>query len=106
LSGVKKITSFIKGRLFSFAIVLSIGFLLVVSLAISAWIAALGAFSSSLPPAPEITLQVISSAISFVVITLLFAAIYNLLPNVLIQWRDVFLGGTATSHYSLSVSSS
>src|SRR3954447_1266194 len=97
LTGVKRIMSFVKERLFSFAIVLSIGFLLVVSLAISAWIAALGEFSSSLLPAPEITLQILNSLISFLVIALLFAAIYKLLPDVIIKWRDVVLGGAATS---------
>jgi membrane protein len=97
LSGVKKVMSFAKERLFSFAIVLSIGFLLVVSLAISAWIAALGALSSALLPAPEMALQVLNALISFVVITGLCAAIYKLLPDVVIQWRDVILGGIATS---------
>jgi len=97
LSGVKKIMSFVKERLFSFAIVLSIGFLLVVSLAISAWISALGEFSASLLPAPEIALQIINSLISLVVIAILFAAIYKLLPDVLIEWRDVILGGIGTS---------
>jgi membrane protein len=97
VSGVNKIKRFIKERLFSFAIVLSMGFLLIVSLAISAWIAALGELSSSLLPAPEIVLQAINSLISFVVITLLFAAIYKMLPSVSIEWRDVFLGGAATS---------
>src|SRR4051794_8986360 len=97
LTGVKKIMSFVKERLFSFAIVLSIGFLLVISLAISAWIAALGQLSSSLLPAPEIVLQIINSLISFVVIASLFAAIYKLLPDVRIEWRDVILGGMATS---------
>jgi membrane protein len=95
--GVKKVMSFVKERLFSFALVLAIGFLLVVSLAITAWIAALGEISSSLLPAPEITLHIINSLISFVVITVLFAAIYKLLPDVLIEWRDVVLGGAATS---------
>ena len=96
-SGVNKIKRFIKERIFSFAIVLSMGFLLIVSLAISAWVAALGELSSSLLPAPEIVLQTINSLISFVVITLLFAAIYKMLPSVSIEWRDVILGGAATS---------
>jgi membrane protein len=97
LTGVKKVTSFIKERLFSFALVLAIGFLLVVSLAVSTWIAALGQFSSSLLPAPEIMLNLINLLVSFVVITLLFAAIYKLLPDVKLEWRDVVLGGAATS---------
>ena len=97
MSRARKITSFIKQRLFSFAIVLSIGFLLIVSLAISTWIAALGKFSASLLPAPETTLLVLNSLLSFIVITLVFSAIYKLLPDVVIEWRDVFLGGAATS---------
>jgi membrane protein len=45
IGGLKLISSFVKERLFSFALVLAVGFLLVVSLAISAWIAALGEFT-------------------------------------------------------------
>lgn len=97
LSGLKKISSFIKERLFSFAMVLAIGFLLVVSLAVSAWIAALGAWSASILPAHEILLHVLNTVISFVITTGLFAAIYKSLPDVRIEWRDVILGGAVTS---------
>lgn len=97
LTRVRKITAFVKQRLFSFAIVLSIGFLLVVSLAVSAWISALGTLSASIVPGQEIILHVLNAVISFVVITGLFAAIYKIMPDVKIQWRDVILGGAATS---------
>ncbi len=97
LSGVRKVTAFIKQRLFSFAIVLSIGFLLVVSLVVSAWITALGTLSAPILPAQELILHVLNVVISFVVITGLFAAIYKILPDVRIEWRDVLLGGAATS---------
>ncbi len=53
LSGMKRAWSFVKDRLFSFALVLAVGFLLVVSLAVSAWIAALGALSAHYLPANE-----------------------------------------------------
>jgi membrane protein len=97
-SGFKKrITNFIKERLLSFAIVLSIGFLLVVSLAVSAWISAIGALSASVLPAQEAVLHVLNLWISFVVITGVFAAIYKIMPDVRIEWRDVLLGGAATS---------
>lgn len=97
LSGLKKISRFIKERLFSFALVLSLGFLLVVSLAVSVWIAALGAWSASVLPMHEAILQVLNSVVSFVIITGLFSAIYKFLPDVRIEWRDVILGGAVTS---------
>jgi membrane protein len=97
LAGWRKITAFIKQRLFSFAIVLAIGFLLVVSLAVSAWIAAIGALSASIVPGEEIVLHIVNALVSFVVITGLFAAIYKIMPDVRIEWRDVMLGGAATS---------
>lgn len=96
-TGFKMVTSFIKQRLFSFAIVLSIGFLLLVSLAVSAWISALGALSASILPGTEAILHVLNAVISFVVITGLFAAIYKIMPDVRIEWGDVMLGGAATS---------
>jgi len=95
--GLDQVTSFIEERLFSFAIVLSMGFLLVVSLAVSAWIAALGALSASVLPWKEAVLDVLNLLISFVVITGVFAAIYKILPDVRIEWHDVILGGAATS---------
>ena len=92
LSGMKKAWTFVKDRLFSFALVLAVGFLLVVSLAASAWIAALGAFSAQYLPANEALLHAANFILSFAVITALFAAIYKFLPNARIEWRDVALG--------------
>jgi membrane protein len=97
LNGMKRALSFVKDRLFSFALVLSVGFLLVVSLAVSAWIAALGALSAYYLPANEALLHAANLILSFVVITALFAAIYKFLPNARIEWRDVILGGAVTS---------
>jgi membrane protein len=98
LSGIKsRITSYIKERLFSFAMLLAIGFLLVVSLAVSTWISALGAVSASVLPSIEVLLQLVNELVSFAVITGLFAAIYKIMPDVRIEWRDVMLGGAVTS---------
>lgn len=96
-SGLRMITAFIKQRLFSFAIVLSIGFLLIVSLMISTWISALSAFSESIFPGEQAVLHVVNSLVSFVVISGLFAAIYKIMPDVRVEWRDVVFGGAATS---------
>jgi membrane protein len=97
LKGLQTVTSFIKERLFSFALVVAIGFLLLVSLAVNAWIAALGAFSESVLPAHEVVLHILNAVVSFLVITALFAAIYKVMPSVRLEWRDVILGGAVTS---------
>jgi membrane protein len=96
-SGMQKVVAFLKERLFSFTLVLAVGFLLVVSLAISAWISALGAASAWFLPAHEAILHAVNAFVSFFVITGLFAAIYKFMPDVPIEWRDVILGGTVTS---------
>lgn len=96
-SGALMITSFIKERLFSFAIVLGIGFLLIVSLALSTWITALGTLPTSVSGLEAALLHLLNSLISFVVIAGLFGAIYKVMPDVHVDWRDVILGGAVTS---------
>ena len=96
-SGFAMVTSFIKDRLFSFAMVLGVGFLLIVSLFISTWITALAALSASILPAEGLLLHIANIILSFLVITVLFAAIYKVMPDVRLQWHDVLLGGAVTS---------
>ncbi len=96
-AGFKMVSSFIKDRLFSFAIVVAIGFLLIVSLVVSTWISALAALSASILPWQATLMHIASSLVSFVVITCLFAAIYKVMPDTHIEWRDVILGGAVTS---------
>ena len=97
LAGMKWVSGYIKGRLFSFALVLAIGFVLVVSLAVNTLIAALGSFSESYLPAPEVVLHILNLVVSFLVITFLFAAIYKFVPALKIEWHDVLLGGAVTA---------
>jgi len=97
MSGLKELSDFIKEQIFSFVLVLAIGFILVVSLVVSAWIAALGAWSASILPAPEVILHIWNFVISFMIIACLFSAIYKVLPDVRIEWPDVILGGAVTS---------
>lgn len=96
-SGFAMVTSFIKERLFSFAMVLGIGFLLIVSLAISTWISELSANSGKINGLEATLFHIIGTIVSFLVITGLFAAIYKAMPDVPIQWVDVLLGGAVTS---------
>jgi membrane protein len=87
----------LKYRFVSFAMVLGVGFLLLVSLVLSAAIAAAGKFFTHFLPASEPLLHVSSSLFSFVVITVLFALLYKVVPDVPIQWRDVWIGAGVTS---------
>ncbi len=96
-SGLRSILQLIKERLFSFALVLAIGFLLLVSLVVSAWIAALGSYAAGVLPIPEFLLQAANAVVSLLVITGLFAAIYKVLPEPRIEWRDVLLGAAVTA---------
>ena len=97
VSGIGMVTSFLKKRLFSFGMVLSIGFLLIISLAVSTWITALGAHSASITGFEAALLHIATSIVSFVVITVLFGAIYKVMPEIRLEWRDVILGGAVTS---------
>jgi membrane protein len=87
----------IKKRFWSFTMVVGIGFLLLVSLAASAWLAALGKFFSRLLPLPAAMMETANALLSFVVITFMFAVIYKLLPDVRIAWRDVWTGAAVTA---------
>ena len=91
------VVSVIKQRFYSFALILGVGFLLLVSLVLSAWIAAMGRFLESFLPLPESALHIGTSVLSFCVITFLFAAIYKLVPDVHLKWTDVIIGASVTS---------
>jgi membrane protein len=95
--GVSGILSMLRGRLLSFTMVLGIGFLLLVSLALSASLAALGNWIGRITPMSETILQFINFIVSFVVVLLLFAMIYKILPDVHIRWRHVWVGAAVTS---------
>lgn len=84
-------------RFWSFTMVVGIGFLLLVSLALSACLAAVGTYLAYLLPAPAGVLETVNFVISFAVITASFALIFKLLPDVNIAWRDVWLGASVTS---------
>jgi membrane protein len=87
----------IRYRFFSFAMVLGIGFLLLVSLVLSTAIAAAGKFFESRLPAPEALLQLGNIVLSFLAVTILFALIYKVVPDVRIEWQDVWIGAAFTS---------
>ena len=89
--------SLLRQRFISFAMVLGIGFLLLMSLLISAALAALEAMAVQYATVPVIIWRGAHGLVSFVVITVLFAMIFKVLPDVKIRWRDVWLGAAMTS---------
>jgi len=93
----RRVRDIVKERFWSFTMVVGIGFLLLVSLVLSAWLAAVGTYLGHRLPAPAAVLEAINFVISFTVITGAFALIFKLLPDVRIAWRDVWLGAAVTA---------
>jgi membrane protein len=91
------IASLITARLFSFGMVLAVGFLLIVSLVITAGLAVLGKFFGEIRPMPELLMHTINFVVSFVGISALFALILKYVPEARIKWRDVWEGAIATA---------
>jgi membrane protein len=91
------IKSIIRDRFLSFGMILVIGFLLLVSLVLSAILSALGGFIGVLLPEMELFWQIVNFVLSFGVTTLLFALIYKVLPDAKFAWRDVWIGASVTA---------
>lgn len=91
------LTNLIKKRILSFTAVIGIGFLLLVSLIINAAIAALNHYLSGFLPGSDFIWQFLNFALSFSVVTFLFALMYKFLPDVHITWRDVTVGAIITA---------
>lgn len=91
------VIAFLRTRFLSFAMVLAIGFLLLVSLVVSAVLAAVGAWFEHLLPGWTVLWQVLNFSVSFGVITVLFAMMYKVLPDTSVAWKDVWLGAAVTS---------
>ena len=94
--GVK---SFIGKRIFSLGMVLALAFVLLASLLLSAVLTAFGDQLGRFLPegVGETLLQILNFVVSFGVITLLFAAMFKVLPDATIAWRDVWVGAAATA---------
>ena len=86
---------FSRNYVLSFAAVLTLGFLLLVSLVVSAGLAAAGKYVDTY--LPEGALHVVSMLISFLVVMALFAMMFKWLPDVSIGWRDVWPGAFLTA---------
>lgn len=84
-------------RLRSFSIALGVGFLLLVSLVLSAALTALQDYLTNRMPSLPSLWQTGNIVISFFVVAILFAMVYKFLPDAQIEWRDVWIGAVVTS---------
>jgi membrane protein len=91
------ITALVRTRLLSFGLILVLAFLLLVSLVVSAALAVLERFAGGSWSSSAAALSIVSSLFSFGVIACLFAVIYKMLPNVVLSWRDVWIGAVVTA---------
>jgi membrane protein len=91
------IWGFVRTRILSFGMVLGIGFLLLVSLVVTTAVSAIGTWATSLLPAAKVAMEGVTFVVSLALITLLFAMIFKVLPDVKIAWRDVGIGAAVTA---------
>jgi membrane protein len=89
------IWGFVRTYVFSLAAVLAVGFLLLVSMVMTAALAVMGKYAGSF--APEALLHVTAFSVSPLMIALLFALMFKWLPDTPVQWRDVWLGAVITA---------
>jgi membrane protein len=96
--GTGLVWDFVRTRLLSFAMVMAIGFLLLVSLVFSALLEALQTYfaDSHVETAAQVW-SVANNLASFAVVTVLFALMFRVLPDVRLRWRDVFAGALLTA---------
>jgi membrane protein len=96
--GTGLLWDFVRSRLLSFAMVMAIGFLLLVSLVFSALLEALQSYfaDSHVQTAAQVW-STANNLASFAVVTMLFALMFRVLPDVKLRWRDVFAGAVLTA---------
>ncbi len=87
----------VRARLLSFGMILAIGFLLMVSLVVSATLSSVGRWWSPVFGEWETVAAVANAGGSFVLVAALFALIYKLMPRVGVDWKDVWIGAAFTA---------
>jgi len=91
------VSRLIRARATSLGLVAALGFLLMVSLAMSAALAAFGDQLNAVLPFGKLILSAVNFVVSLILIGVLFAAIYKILPDRRLEWRDVIVGAAATA---------
>jgi membrane protein len=89
----------LRERFFSFGMVLSIGFLLLVSLVVSTILAAVGKFFGGILPVPSPVLAILNFLISYIGVAVLFGLIFRFVPEAKVRWQNVWLGALVTAMF-------
>jgi membrane protein len=93
----KGIWNFLRDRFLSLTMVLGLGFLLLISMVLTTAVEAMTAGMGRIFPLPDAVTMTLSLAVSFLVVTILFAMIFKVLPDVKVPWKVAFIGGLATA---------
>ena len=91
------VSRLVRARAASLGLVAALGFLLLVSLVISAALTAFGNYLNAILPFGKIIVQAVNVLVALVLISILLAAIYKVLPDRPIKWRDVIVGAVVTA---------
>src|ERR1700727_196663 len=91
------ISRLVRARAASLGLVAALGFLLLVSLVISALLSGLGTHIDAVLPFGALILHLLNFVVSFALISVLFGAIYKVLPDAELSWRDVLIGAMVTA---------
>ena len=91
------VSRLIRARVISLGLVATMGFLLMVSLVISAGLTAFGNYLDTVLPMGKLILPALNFVVSLVLLGVLFGAIYKVLPDRSLQWKDVVIGALITS---------
>jgi membrane protein len=91
------VSRLVRARLASLGLVVTLGFLLMVSLVVSAALKALGTWVNGVMPSFHVILQALGFLISLLIIAVLFGAVYKVLPDKKLTWRDVAVGAISTA---------
>ena len=91
------VSRLIRARVISLGLVAAMGFLLMVSLVISAGLTAFGNYLDTVLPMGKLILPALNFVVSLVLLGVLFGAIYKVLPDRSLQWKDVVIGALITS---------
>lgn len=91
------LVAMLRERLLSFSMILGLGFLLLVSLALSSALSAVNTYTSALVPGAAFALQALNFVFDLGVLALFFAMIFKYLPQAQIAWRDVWVGASLSA---------
>jgi membrane protein len=94
----QKFLKLVKDRVFSFGLIIVVGFLLLVSLVLSAALTAVSDWiTAHISDSLIVVFKVVDILVSLAIVTLLFAAMYKFLPDAKIKWKDVWVGAMVTA---------